>query len=184
MPPSGPVDGVHLCADLNESFFEYIEAENDPSTGTFTGIVFVNVVPYVFNCPSGDPCENVSTMGAESQLMALQLTNGIIIEAASDLGGDDWWNPGRCLRKLTHEQRIAFLDNNCFDDADCNVNITAYDVDLPDGENDRWTIDGTRSLPAGGIKALICTPGGRKIAVGVLGQVTLTFGDIEAVVKP
>jgi len=99
---------------------------------------------------------------------------GLLIEIASDIGGANSVDAGRCLSRLRSGERIAFLAAECSNPSNCNVTVTATDVG-GDG-NDAWRIDAFE------VTALICQTG----AIGdnlVIGQTTLTFG-FDAVKKP
>ncbi len=102
----------------------------------------LNARPYDVNCPEGGECLDVFTIepGGSAQ-MGFQIFSdeGIRLDIASDIGGGDAPDPGRCLSIMTDEERDAFLAASCSTAADCNVTVTAVGVDS-DNRNNSWDI--------------------------------------------
>ena len=143
IPDTGAGDAIDQCSTLTALY-------GDPFS--FTGGYITGVIPYSLNCPEGtDPCDDVFSMGASTRLFSFKLLSGTapIIESASDIGGATAVEAGRCLSLLPSSQRDHFVNNVCADPADCNVTVTADDLDS-DGEADDWMVDGVA------ITALIC----------------------------
>ena len=146
--------------------------------------VILRVRPYETACPELliDDCPDIFTMGTGadvSQLMSFGILfhDGLLIEAASDIGGPDAPNPGRCLSLLDMGPRDTFV-NECADETPetCNVTVTASDAGddagsgAGDGENDEWAIVGA------GVRAIICDLSTNT----VIGETTITV-DLNAI---
>ncbi len=143
--------------------------------------VILSVRPYENSCPddllSGE-CPDIFTMSPdESEEMSFRILfhEGLIIEAASNIGGSTGPNPGRCLSLLNGNDRVAFVAA-CAGGDTCNVTVTASDAGdsagsgAGDEENDAWEIRGT------GVRAIICDLSTNT----VIGETTITV-ELDAI---
>ncbi|MCH8113041.1 MAG: hypothetical protein IH905_13990 [Proteobacteria bacterium] len=138
----------------------------------------LNARPYDVNCPDpeGGECLDVFTMGDGTAgtvgfaQMGFQIfaDEGIRLDIASDIGGGDAPDPGRCLSIMTQAERTAFLNASCSTAADCNVTVTAMGVDS-DGRNNSWDIVAANDT------GLICRLFGEVLLIGVATGVSFTI---------
>lgn len=139
----------------------------------------LGLTAYQLNCPEPLPltgeCPDVYTMAQTTQGMSFRVnfwSPHVFVEAASEIGGADSPNPGRCLSMLSNADRAAFVAAECGPESNCNVSVTAFDngdingAGDGDGENDEWHVVANNTV------ALMCDLQNHV----VFGMTTLSFG--------
>jgi len=123
------------CSELASDIFDLERAE-----------LKLQVRPYEVNCSPdllvNGQCPDVFTQGENVAQMSFRVVyyEQIILEIASDIGGPDSPNPGRCLSILSEEERRAYLHEFCSTLSNCNVAVSPVAMDA-DGRNNAWDIE-------------------------------------------